>query len=203
MVNIEGIKNNKVNQKSGSDYQNTQEREEVNSLEDDISQRDSLLDMGSGRNDQTKTTDAKYTKRIRFSSKITYDKRKAGKSQDLRNYEGISSKTQEMPSDKYGNMMHYVRTNFNKIMDKHRQSLFSPDDLKQNDVYGRLFKDSKIKQVQNNEFCEFLKLKQSGEINQTISAKFMSKSQKLNTSKRKDFTVRNQRQLFDYSSDCL
>jgi hypothetical protein len=193
---------NKVNEKSGN-YLNTQEREEVNSLEDDNSQRDSLIDMGSGRNDQTKTTDAKYTKRIRFNSNNMYDKRKASKSQDLGNDEGRSSKTQEMPNDKYGNMMHYVRTNFNNIMDKHRQNLFSPEDLKQNDVYGRLFKDSKIKQVQNNEFCEFLKLKQSGETNQIISAKFMSKSQKLNTIKRKDFTVRNQRQLHDYSSDCL
>lgn len=111
------------------------------------------------------------------------------------------NKTHQLQNDKYGNMLHYVRTNFNSILDKNKQRLFSPDDAKRNDVYSRLFKDSKIKQIQNNEFTEFLKLKQSVGVNQTISARFMNKS--MDISKKSDFTVRNHKSRVYYDKNCL
>lgn len=41
-------------------------------------------------------------------------------------------------------------------------------------MYHRLFKDSKIKKVKENEFVEYLKLKQSHKINEILSAKFIT-----------------------------
>ena len=52
---------------------------------------------------------------------------------------------------------------------------------RKNDVYNRLFKDSKIKQVKESEFYDFLKLKQAQENTDIINTKFNSKIQKPTT----------------------
>ena len=103
---------------------------------------------------------------------------------------GGAEKPEDWKQDKYGHIMHYVKTNFKDILGEiyilsianRRENLFTTDDLsndklidylEKNDVYHRLFKDSKIKRIQANEFVEFLKMKQSGELSQTISAMFI------------------------------
>jgi hypothetical protein len=53
-------------------------------------------------------------------------------------------------------------------------------------VYHRLFKDSKIKQVKDTEFFEFLKLKQKGENSDFFISKFSNKKHYKTEDKRFD-----------------
>lgn len=46
-------------------------------------------------------------------------------------------------------------------------------------MYHRLFKDSKVKHIKETEFYEFLKLKQSKNVTDIISAKFSSPAKDL------------------------
>ncbi|CAI2366692.1 unnamed protein product [Moneuplotes crassus] len=108
----------------------------------------------------SKTMEQRYTKGIRI---------RTSSSKNHPNF----NRTEQMKEDKYGHIFHFVKTNFDKIIEKRQQRLFNAEELEKNDVYHRLFKDSKIKQVQSKEFVEFLKMKETEESRGKISGKFL------------------------------